>query len=606
MNQSIQRIFVTLGFITLSVIIISFVVNDFLNYRHKIAETVRLNGALIEKATDQYFITYKKIFSALREHRCVLTKETDACSNLFNRLNETYPFIENFAAVDKSGLFFASGQKFNREKPPSISHLPFFQLLKQGQLHYVMDPHIGPISKEHVTGLVIPILKEGRFDGLLGASIRTQEIQQVWREVTIASWNGVGIVNRKGDVIFQSSESLQGQLLEIAKFLQGEDITKGPSRSFVTNRGASLELYGLESAVSGWKVISFYSRDDLLSGYLEENSWVLVVLIPALALLITSLLLFSKYQEAASSRMHLVSQLQYSEQRFRDFANAASDWFWETDNEHILSFTSAVEEGSERNLSLPEETVGKSLKDLAWKIEKDDDKESFGNVIRKREPFRNIEFKVEDKNGKTHYWTASGGPMFDSNQKFQGYRGIADDITKAKDAQKKIEFLANHDALTGLPSLRLGMDRLQHDIALAKRNKTFVCVLFIDLDGFKAVNDTLGHKAGDQVLKEIAGRLNQCVRETDTVARIGGDEFLVILPNLNAPENAYDVAQAIVEQAAREIHHGEKTAQVGASVGIAVYPDDGVDPEELIHNADEAMYKVKHSGKSNFSMASNS
>ena len=172
-----------------------------------------------------------------------------------------------------------------------------------------------------------------------------------------------------------------------------------------------------------------------------------------------------------------------------------------------------------------------------------------------------------------------------------------------REAEEQIRHMATHDGLTDLPTMRLATDRLSMSILRARRNKTQTAVMFVDLDGFKTVNDTLGHEAGDYVLKEIAGRFLSCVRESDTVARVGGDEFLVIAGGIHAPENASRIAENILRSVPRPVLFNGSPAVVGASIGIALYPDNGDDMEQLIRASDQAMYRVKKGGKNGFCFA---
>ena len=170
------------------------------------------------------------------------------------------------------------------------------------------------------------------------------------------------------------------------------------------------------------------------------------------------------------------------------------------------------------------------------------------------------------------------------------------DITSQKEAEQRVLEIANHDDLTGLPSRRLFSDRLRMAMERANRAKSEMALLFIDLDDFKIVNDTLGHDAGDFVLTETANRLKNCVRKPDTVARIGGDEFVVIIEHQNVA-SAEIVKERINERLRQEISTPRGPATVGASIGIAFFPGDGNSENELLRSADNAMYESKEVAK---------
>ncbi len=191
----------------------------------------------------------------------------------------------------------------------------------------------------------------------------------------------------------------------------------------------------------------------------------------------------------------------------------------------------------------------------------------------------------------------------DKDGSHKGILSIGRDITEQKLAEEKIRHQANHDELTGLPTLRLGKDRLTNAIALARRNKVNVAVLFLDLDGFKEVNDSMGHRTGDLVLTEVASRLSHTIRETDTVARLGGDEFIIVLTELVEQSAHVMAAEKIVKSLAQPMQIEGKDVNISASIGIALYPKDGDTTDELISKADEAMYVAKHQGKNNFAVA---
>ncbi len=171
------------------------------------------------------------------------------------------------------------------------------------------------------------------------------------------------------------------------------------------------------------------------------------------------------------------------------------------------------------------------------------------------------------------------------------------DVTERKQHEETIYRQANYDPLTGLPNRLMFADRLATALLRGRRERHSVGLLFIDLDGFKKVNDTLGHKAGDDLLKEISIRLAACVRSDDTIARLGGDEFTVILPNIHGPGDTEVVAKKIIERVREPINLADTEVYVSASIGITLYPDDADDEETLVKHADTAMYEAKAAGR---------
>lgn len=185
----------------------------------------------------------------------------------------------------------------------------------------------------------------------------------------------------------------------------------------------------------------------------------------------------------------------------------------------------------------------------------------------------------------------------------QGYGALMRLLMGLKSQADDLEIHSMHDPLTGLPTLRLIADRLLVAQQSARRNNHKVGVLFVDLDGFKSINDTHGHEAGDHLLQQVARRLLQAAREEDTVARIGGDEFLVLLPRLELGASAAEVARRMVHSLSQPFAHQGIKLRIGASIGIAIYPDHASDSDGLRRAADEAMYQVKRSTKSGYAFA---
>ncbi|MES9971548.1 MAG: EAL domain-containing protein [Candidatus Thiodiazotropha sp.] len=188
----------------------------------------------------------------------------------------------------------------------------------------------------------------------------------------------------------------------------------------------------------------------------------------------------------------------------------------------------------------------------------------------------------------------------DSHGEITHYVGVFTDITQIKEAQDQINFLAHHDALTQLPNRALFRERFQHALMHARREKSSIALLFLDLDRFKTVNDTLGHPVGDEVLLKVSRRMSQIIRASDTLARLGGDEFVLLLEEQTDAQHAVVVARKLIDLFAKPMIIGEHELVVTASIGITLYPNDGDDPDMLIRHADRAMYDAKQQGRNTY------
>ncbi|MFH0934008.1 MAG: diguanylate cyclase [Pseudomonadota bacterium] len=204
------------------------------------------------------------------------------------------------------------------------------------------------------------------------------------------------------------------------------------------------------------------------------------------------------------------------------------------------------------------------------------------------------------KSGEVYPEWLSIGVVRNAKGEVINYISLFSDITKRKESEARIEFLAHYDSLTRLPNRALFADRLRQALITDARAGKKTALLFLDLDRFKAVNDTLGHLAGDMLLQSVAGRLQSCVREADTVCRQGGDEFLILLPGINGAEDAGMVARKIVAAMSGGHQIGDHELNITFSIGISICPDDAQDDETLIKHADDAMYRAKERGRNNF------
>jgi diguanylate cyclase (GGDEF)-like protein/PAS domain S-box-containing protein len=299
-----------------------------------------------------------------------------------------------------------------------------------------------------------------------------------------------------------------------------------------------------------------------------------------------------------TDRKRIEEKLQFEEKRFRAFVEHSSDMIVLVNPEGVILY---VNPAIESILGFkPEERIGFKGSETVHP----DDIKALADVFNTlstdtNSPVMNAELRLRHKDGSWRTLEAVGSNLVNNNvveSIIINYR----DITERKQAEEQIQYLATHDLLTDLPSLRFAKDRLSVALNMARRYKKAVAVMFIDLDGFKDVNDTLGHDTGDYVLQQVAKRLLSCVRETDTVTRIGGDEFLIIATEINAPENVAQIAEKVIHLVSQPIIFNGRQSVVTASIGIALFPDDGQDMDQLIKKADEAMYSVKKAGKNGF------
>jgi len=245
-----------------------------------------------------------------------------------------------------------------------------------------------------------------------------------------------------------------------------------------------------------------------------------------------------------------------------------------------------------------EDLLGRHLRRVSGEAAYRQIKGHFVQVLQGRPVTYQTTRKLE--NGEIRHLEVKLLPQIGDHGKVLGCFAVTTDITEYKLAEERIQRIAHHDGLTGLPNRLLFNDRLEQAISLAKRGSRQFTLLYLDLDRFKPVNDTLGHTAGDELLQAVAARIRQQVRESDTVARVGGDEFAVILPELARREEAETVAKKIIAAVAAPFQIGDKKqcVNIGTSIGIALYPTDGRDADALVKAADAAMYRAKQVGNS--------
>ncbi len=308
---------------------------------------------------------------------------------------------------------------------------------------------------------------------------------------------------------------------------------------------------------------------------------------------------------------HAMSDLTRSRETLADAQRLAglSSWEWDLES-NIVYWSKEIY----ARFGVPEESVN-SNSDSFWNLIHPDDrdavKEAFVAAIKAEKPY-NQDYRIVLPNGATQIIHVQGRTEYDGAGRALRMHGTIQDITERKRTEEQIRHLAFYDSLTSLPNRMLFREQLNQALQSARREDRYVAILFLDLDNFKRVNDTLGHTIGDLLLQDVGARLAQCIRAEDslarspgaqpnlTVARLGGDEFTVLLGRIANTQDAAKVAQRILDSLAESVIVDGHELFVSASIGIAVYPFDGEDTETLIKNADAAMYHAKSDGRSRY------
>jgi diguanylate cyclase (GGDEF)-like protein/PAS domain S-box-containing protein len=291
------------------------------------------------------------------------------------------------------------------------------------------------------------------------------------------------------------------------------------------------------------------------------------------------------------------SALEASEARFRVLTESTIDLISVVDADGTLQYQS----GALRHLLGfdPAATIGKNVFELVHRDDLEHARAAFRRILEARQSHEPAEFRIRHRDGSWRTFESLGTNCL-ANPHIRGVVFNSRDVTDRKVIQQRIQHLAYHDNLTGLPNRSLLQDRLARSIARAERSHRRVAVLFIDLDNFKNINDTLGHDVGDELLRQVSRRLSECVRLEDTIARQGGDEFIVLLDSLDDGRGASIVAQKILNALRQPLVLGGGEQHVSGSVGIALYPEDGRDAQTLMKNADTAMFHGKGLGKNTY------
>ncbi|MFP5381993.1 MAG: EAL domain-containing protein [Gammaproteobacteria bacterium] len=299
-----------------------------------------------------------------------------------------------------------------------------------------------------------------------------------------------------------------------------------------------------------------------------------------------------------TERRRAEEALRASEVRFRTLAEQSTDWIWLIDvsGRHLYS--------NPRGIAALGYDIGEFMARHPEEVVHPEDLALFhatlAEAVAGQRGWSNVALRWRHHNGSYRIFESNAAPVFDEKGKLAGFQGVDRDVTERCQAEERIEYLAHHDVLTGLPNRVLLRDRFEHAVAQAARAQSRVGLLFLDLDNFKVVNDTLGHAAGDELLLSVVTRLARCTRHSDTISRQGGDEFILLLDSVPDQEAVERVAGEILEQLGEPVSIGGHELSASCSIGIAIYPEDGEDFDRLLQKADTAMYNAKNAGRNTY------
>ncbi len=289
------------------------------------------------------------------------------------------------------------------------------------------------------------------------------------------------------------------------------------------------------------------------------------------------------------------AELAASDARFRSFTSLGSDWYWEQDDQ--FRFTLISRDLVDVLGSTVQAHLGKRRWELPGLEEPKGGWAAHRAQLERHETFRDLLLTRTTPSGEITHVLVSGEPIFDATGAFTGYRGVGRDVSQQKVAEANISRLAHYDALTGLHNRAAFLERLEHALAVSQRTRMQLAVLFIDLDRFKDVNDAFGHLIGDEVLRIMAERISGSIRTADTAARLGGDEFIVLAETITDEVDVRDLAQRLLDVLSDTFAVKGQECRLGASIGIAMYPQDGSSAAQLLKQADAAMYRSKQAGR---------
>ena len=521
-----------------------------------------------------------------------------------------YPDVENLVVLDAGGWVLHASLGVP-SGTPSLEGRDYFQALRARPDAGLMisRPFMGQISKKWVIVLARAVRDErGRFAGVVLASVRLERLSETFLSLEFSRRGAYNLFDDSFQVIVRypelnaAGQSSIGQRFSSAalqrRMADGQD--QGTYRAHSSIDGIDRVYSYSRIRAYGLNVIIGVNVDDYLKDWLT-NAWILSALV-GVFVLITSGLTWSLHRAWCRQELNLQRLSELNQQLDRETAlnqtiiRSSPFAIYTRDREGIVT---AWNPAAEKLFGWrAEQILGRPL--LSVPAGRQRETVELRERVLRGESILDLEVQRQKADGTLFDLSTTLAPLKDASGAINGYLAIAADITARKTAERQVEFLAYRDVLTGLPNRLLLQDRYSQAAAHAERMHRHLALLFLDLDNFKTINDSLGHAVGDALLKEIAARLRECVRETDTISRQGGDEFLIVLSDLSGTEAIVPVLVKIRERLQAPFLIDGHELTTSASIGVALYPDDGREFEILHQKADTAMYRAKDAGRNHY------
>lgn len=488
-------------------------------------------------------------------------------------------------------------------KAIDLSDREHFKIHTQRQIDrlFISAPVLGRVSNQWSIQFTRPIFDmPGHFDGVIVISVAPSYFSRFYHRIKLGESAAVTLVRTDGTIVARSplEEDGIGMGTKIANFQVQRG---GPHLTGFYHRAS--EVDGIERLYA-WRLLPKFELT-VLVGQAEEAAFdryreqYRVYILSGIGM--TGLIIGVGYFVLASARQKAsaMAALAESEARWNLALDGAEDGVWDW---NIRAGTLQLSRRSRELLGVMEDVLPATPEELRKLVHPDDllrVEQALLMHLRAKTPNYKVEHRVPAPE-KEERWVLAKGMVVRRDGDGEPVRmiGTYSDVTSRKKEDNAIKYRAEHDTLTGLPNRHLFADRLRQCLLRAKRENICFSVIYFDLDRFKAVNDQMGHEAGDLLLKEVGRRVMQCLRDSDTVARIGGDEFVVLLSVINTEQHAVTVAQTILEALLKPFDINGCQVSIGASLGVATYPSHGNTEEALLRCADKAMYEAKAAGRS--------